>query len=61
MEDKFIGCLLGCAIGDALGFTSECLSRERIRAKYKCLTDYKVKPTWAYYTDDTQLTITADM
>jgi len=57
MEDKFIGCLLGGAIGDALGFTSECLSRERIQAKYKRLTDYKVKPTWAYYTDDTQLTI----
>jgi ADP-ribosylglycohydrolase len=27
LEDKFIGCLLGGAIGDALGFTSECLKR----------------------------------
>lgn len=57
LEDKFIGCLIGGAVGDALGFTSENLSRERIQAKYGRLTDYKVKPTWAYYTDDTQLSI----
>lgn len=57
IEDKFIGCLIGGAIGDALGFATEFLSFERIRAKYGRLTDYKIKPTWGYYTDDTQLTI----
>lgn len=57
LEDKFIGCLLGGAIGDALGFTTENLSRKRILSKYTQVTDYKVKPSWGYYTDDTQLTI----
>ena len=57
LEDKFIGCLLGGAVGDALGFTTENMSRKRIQAKFSRLTDYKVKPSWAYYTDDTQLTI----
>src|SRR5262245_27913425 len=33
------------------------MSRKRIQAKYTRLTDYKVKPSWGYYTDDTQLTI----
>lgn len=57
LDDKFIGCLIGGAVGDALGFTSENMSRKRIQAKYMRLTDYKVRPTWAYYTDDTQLSI----
>ena len=57
LENKFIGCLLGGAVGDALGFTSENMSRQRIQAKYSRLTDYKIKPNWAYYTDDTQLSI----
>jgi ADP-ribosylglycohydrolase len=57
LEGKFLGCLLGGAVGDALGFTNENLSRERIKRKYGRLTDYKVKPKRGYYTDDTQLTI----
>lgn len=57
LEDKYIGCLLGGAIGDALGFTTENLSRARIKKKFGRLTDYYVNPTGAYYTDDTQLTI----
>lgn len=57
LEDKFKGCLLGGAIGDALGFTTENLSRTRIKAKFGRLTDYYVRPQAAYYTDDTQLTI----
>lgn len=57
LEDKFIGCLLGGAVGDALGFTTENLSRERIRQKFGRLTDYKVRPGKGYYTDDTQMTI----
>ncbi len=56
-EDRFQGCLLGGAIGDALGFPTENLSRERIRQVYGRLTDYQIKPQWAYYTDDTQMAI----
>lgn len=57
LEDKFLGCLIGGAIGDALGFPNENLSRTRIKRKYGRLTDYKVQPKRGYYTDDTQLTI----
>lgn len=55
--ERYRGCLIGQAVGDALGFTSENLSRERIRAKFGRLTDYHVRPSGAFYTDDTQLAI----
>jgi ADP-ribosylglycohydrolase len=55
--ERYRGCLLGQAVGDALGFTSENLSRERIRLKFGRLTDYHVRPSGAFYTDDTQLAI----
>jgi ADP-ribosyl-[dinitrogen reductase] hydrolase len=55
--DKYRGCLIGQAVGDALGFTSENLSRERIRLKFGRLTEYHVRPSGAFYTDDTQLAI----
>lgn len=57
LHEKFHGCLLGGAIGDALGFPAENLSRARIRRVYGRLTDYQITPTWAYYTDDTQIAI----
>ncbi len=57
LSSKFRGCLLGGAVGDALGFVTENLSRERIRKKYKSVTQYKVRPGYGYFTDDTQLTI----
>lgn len=56
-EDKFVGCLVGGAVGDALGFATENMSRERIRAKFGSVSNYKVNPKRGYYTDDTQLTI----
>ncbi|KAB8140353.1 ADP-ribosylglycohydrolase family protein [Chloroflexia bacterium SDU3-3] len=56
-QDKFSGCLLGGAVGDALGLPSENLSRERIRRVYGRLTDYQIRPRWGYYTDDTQMAI----
>src|SRR5258706_7403401 len=34
LEDKFVGSLLGGAIGDALGFPAENLSRQRILARF---------------------------
>lgn len=55
--DKFRGCLVGQAVGDALGFTSENLSRERIVEKFGRLTEYRVRPHAAFYTDDTQMAI----
>lgn len=48
---------MGGAIGDALGFTTENLSRKRITEKYNRVTDYHVWPNHGFYTDDTQLTI----
>jgi len=57
LEDKFVGSLLGGAIGDALGFPAENLSRQRIQARFGRLSDYQIRPRWGYYTDDTQLTI----
>jgi ADP-ribosylglycohydrolase len=55
--DRYRGCLIGQAVGDALGFASENLSRKRIRLKFGRLTDYVVRPSGAFYTDDTQLAI----
>lgn len=57
LSSKFRGCIIGGAIGDALGFVTENLSRERIRKQYKLVTEYKVRPGYGYFTDDTQLTI----
>ncbi|NWJ47558.1 MAG: ADP-ribosylglycohydrolase family protein [Chloroflexi bacterium] len=57
LEYRFLGCLLGGAVGDALGFTTENLSPQRIKTKYGRLTEYKVRPGRGYFTDDTQLTI----
>lgn len=54
-KDKVRGCLIGQAVGDALGFTSENLSRERIRKKFGRITEYHVRPRAAFFTDDTQL------
>jgi ADP-ribosylglycohydrolase len=55
--ERYLGCLIGQAVGDALGFTSENLSRERIKLKFGRLTEYQVRPGGAFYTDDTQLAI----
>lgn len=63
--DRVRGCLLGMAIGDALGAPLEGLGTQQIRAHYHLVTDYvdgarawKKKPyRWrmpGLYTDDTQ-------
>ncbi|MCZ7356459.1 MAG: ADP-ribosylglycohydrolase family protein [Candidatus Methanoperedens sp.] len=61
MKDKYIGCMVGAAIGDALGKQNEGLSREDILKK-GCAADYgrtpagcpgfKLRP--GQYTDDTE-------
>ena len=63
--DRVRGCLLGLAIGDALGAPLEGLGAQQVRAHYQLVTDYvdgvrawKKKPyRWrlpGLYTDDTQ-------
>ena len=63
--DRVRGCLLGMAIGDALGAPLEGLGAQQIRAHYQLVTDYvdgarawKKKPyRWrlpGLYSDDTQ-------
>ncbi len=58
-EDRFIGCLLGVAIGDALGMPVEGWSREAIRMHYGVLADFHASPSRGLepgqFTDDTQM------
>lgn len=55
LKPRFRACLVGGAVGDALGFATENLSRQRIREKFQFVADYKVRPGYGYFTDDTQL------
>jgi len=59
-EEKFAGCLLGGAIGDALGAPIEFLSLDRIREQFgeKGVTDFHpVYGKLGAITDDTQMTL----
>lgn len=65
LRDRFAGCLLGGAIGDALGMPAEGLTREQIRAAWGWL-DRFADPApdslcrtlrAGQYTDDTQLAL----
>lgn len=58
VKDRFDGCLLGLAIGDALGGKFEAQSADGIRARFPSvqqLIDYPQEEIW--YTDDTQMAI----
>jgi poly(ADP-ribose) glycohydrolase ARH3 len=58
LPDRFRGCLLGLAIGDALGGKFEAQSAEAIRARFaspEALMAYPQEEIW--YTDDTQMAI----
>ena len=57
--DRFRGCLLGGAIGDALGYPVEFMSLDEIRRKYgkNGLTDYVLSDGFARISDDTQMTL----
>lgn len=57
MQSRFEGCMLGLAIGDALGAPAEFLGLHEIKRRYgeKGLTGFVRRP--ALYTDDTQMTL----
>jgi poly(ADP-ribose) glycohydrolase ARH3 len=58
ISDRFVGCLLGLAVGDALGGRFESRSAEHLRERFatpQALFDYPTDELW--YTDDTQMAI----
>ena len=57
--DKFRGCLIGGAAGDALGYAVEFLSENFIQAKYgeKGIRAYQLRNGLARISDDTQMTL----
>jgi ADP-ribosylglycohydrolase len=61
MEEQYLGCMLGLAIGDALGFPTEFLSLEDIRRQFGTLgvTDYVAYHRFALgtFSDDTQMSV----
>ena len=61
MEDKFIGTLVGLAIGDALGMPFEGMSALEIKEQFGKIYDFMPHPTSklkpGQYTDDTEMMI----
>lgn len=61
MIEKFEGCILGLAIGDALGMPAEGMSREKIKQIYGEIKDFLPSPYGdlgaGQWTDDTEQTI----
>jgi ADP-ribosylglycohydrolase len=57
LEDRFQGCLLGLAIGDALGYPTEFLTLKEIRKRYgpRGIEDIQGNP--ALHSDDTQMSV----
>src|SRR5262249_38363211 len=59
LHDRFRGCLLGLAVGDALGGRFEAQSPDALRARFptvaSLIDDYPKDELW--YTDDTQMAI----
>lgn len=61
MLDRFRGCLVGGAVGDALGYTVEFMGEHEIFSRYGTggITSYELDPTGgkALVSDDTQMTL----
>lgn len=59
VRDKFRGCLVGLAVGDALGAPAEFLSAAEVAARYGRLEDYLGDPYWppGQHTDDTEMAL----
>jgi len=63
IQDSYLGSIIGGAVGDALGYAVEFISRRQIVAKYgPCgITSYNLTDGVALISDDTQMTLfTAD-
>lgn len=58
-KDKFLGCLIGGAAGDALGYAVEFLSENYIFARFgkSGITEYLLHDGKAWISDDTQMTM----
>ena len=58
LKNRFEGCLLGCAVGDALGGKFEAHPADAIRARFPTTADLIAYPQdEIWYTDDTQMAI----
>lgn len=59
MENKFRGCLIGGAVGDALGYAVEFMNETAIFSEYgkRGITEYKLTNSIARISDDTQMTM----
>jgi len=59
LEDRFVGCMLGLAVGDALGAFFEGQSPDYIARRYRSVSDLIENPPAGelWYTDDTQMAI----
>ena len=58
-ENKFRGCLIGGAVGDALGYAVEFMNENEIFSKYgeRGITEYSITRGTALISDDTQMTM----
>ena len=58
-KDKFRGCLIGGAVGDALGYPVEFLNEAEITREYgeDGISEYKLRHGVAEISDDTQMTL----
>lgn len=58
-KDKFLGCIIGGAAGDALGYTVEFMSEQMIFLKYgeQGIAEYQLEGGLARFSDDTQMTL----
>jgi ADP-ribosyl-[dinitrogen reductase] hydrolase len=57
--DAFDGCLMGTAIGDALGLPCEALSPEKQRRRFGVINGHRLLFGRGMYSDDTEHTIMA--
>lgn len=59
LRDKYRGCLIGGAVGDALGYAVEFLGEEAIKKRYGDggIREYKLVSGIAHISDDTQMTL----
>lgn len=57
MENRLLGCIVGGAIGDALGYEVEFWLQKEIEEQYGILDHYILHEGKALISDDTQMTL----